>query len=117
MLWGFPDEGTGGILVSLDFEGISLVSLDFEGISLITAALQQCSLPSKDWGNSSSFIALFSQPVCLLPVLGHPSALLALGTLPSQLVLKLGWISHFSGVPMHPTQKFQLHIPDLTTLG
>lgn len=29
----------------------------------------------------------------------HPSALLALGTLSSQLVLNLGWNSPFSGIP------------------
>lgn len=62
-------------------------------------SLQQCSLPSKDCGNSGLFIALFPQPGCPLPGLCHPSALLALGTLSSQLVLNLGWISPFSGIP------------------
>lgn len=106
-----PDEGTGGILVLLGLEGMSL----------IPAALQQCSLPSKDCGNSGLFIALLSQPGCPLPVLCHPSALLALGTLSSQLVLNLGWISPFSGIPKRRilTRSFslQLHHPGMTTPG
>lgn len=90
-----------------------------EGTSLTTAALQQCSLPSKDQGNSSLFIALFTHPGCALPVLCHPSALLALGTLSLQPVLNLGWISPFPGIPEHSEQEFQfsVHIPSLTSLG
>lgn len=96
-MWVLPDGGTGGMLVLLGLAGMSL----------LTPALQQCSLPSKDGSNPSLFIALFSQPGCPLPVLCHPSALLALGTLSSQLVLNLGWISPFSGIPVHSDQVFQ----------
>lgn len=83
VLWLLPGGGTGGILVLLLLEGM------------------QCSLPSKDWSNSSSFIALGVPCPC------PPSALLALGTLSSQLVLNMGWISPFSGIPVHSEQDFQ----------
>lgn len=118
-----------------------LVLLGLEGMSRITPALHLDALHTARTRGAEQFWLIYFHPLstlrrgsgyihslasphpctpgpwCPLPALRHPSALLALGALSSQLVVNLGEFLPFQMFLCILTRCFslELHIPDLTT--